>query len=451
MKTMLGDRMTRTPIALLLVGLLLPSIGWAQGLATVAPTSVGLSEERLDRLAAIVQGYVDDQAIAGAVTLVARRGRQAHIRAYGMADREAGTPMRPDNIFRIASMTKPITSVAVLMLYEEGHFKLNDPIGQYLPALASLDVLTASDDGDTFMRVPAERPVTIRHLLTHTSGIGYRFLGDLGGTPRLRALAELYGEAGVADGLAEHDGTIEELVNRLGDLPLLHEPGAAFSYGLSDDVLGRLVEVVSGTTFDEFLRTRLFEPLGMDDTFFYIPNAKASRLASVYTPSASGIAKVDGTVEGTHLVYSSTYSTGSQRRNFSGGAGLSSTAHDYSRFLQMLLNGGTLDRARILSPMTVALMTTDHIGDMPVGSIVQPGSAGFGLGVAIRGDPGIDGELGSEGAYYWSGFFNTTFWVDPSEELIGLLMVQVFPGTSDIQERFRIMAYQAIAERDGGR
>ncbi|MDP6579501.1 MAG: serine hydrolase domain-containing protein [Vicinamibacterales bacterium] len=451
MKTMLGDRMRRTPITLLLVGLLLPSIGWAQGLATVAPTSVGLSEERLDRLAAIVQGYVDDQAVAGAVTLVARRGGQAHIRAYGMADREAGTPMRPDNIFRIASMTKPVTSVAVLMLYEEGHFKLNDPIGQYLPALASLDVLTTSDDGVTFTRVRAERPITIRHLLTHTSGIGYRFLGDLGGTPKLGALAELYGEAGVADGLAEHDGTIEELVNRLGDLPLLHEPGAAFSYGLSDDVLGRLVEVVSGTTLDEFLRTRLFEPLGMDDTFFYIPNAKAGRLASVYTPGASGIAKVDGAVEGTHLVYSSTYSTGNQRRNFSGGAGLSSTAHDYSRFLQMLLNGGTLDRARILSPMTVALMTTDHIGDVPVGSIVQPGSAGFGLGVAIRGDPGKDGELGSEGAYYWSGFFNTTFWVDPSEELIGLLMVQVFPGTSDIQERFRIMAYQAIAERDGGR
>jgi CubicO group peptidase (beta-lactamase class C family) len=451
--TTLGDARarTRTLIASSLVGLLLATTGWAQGLASVAPSIVGLSEDRLDRLDAVVQGYVDRQAIAGAVTLVARRGRQAHIRAYGMADRGAGTEMRPDNIFRIASMTKPITSVAVLMLYEEGHFKLNDPIGQYLPALASLDVLAATGDGDTFERVPAARPITIRHLLTHTSGIGYRFLGDLGGTPKLRALATLYGEAGVADGLAEHDGTIEDLVTKLGDLPLLHEPGDAFSYGLSDDVLGRLVEVVSGTTFDEFLRTRLFEPLGMDDTYFYIPNGKANRLASVYTPAAGGISEVEGTVEGKHLVYSSTYSTGNQRRNFSGGAGLSSTAHDYARFLQMLLNGGMLDTTRVLSPMTVALMTTDHIGNIPVGSVVQPGSGGFGLGVAVRGTPGVDGELGSEGAYYWSGFFNTTFWVDPAEELIGVLMVQVFPGTSDIQERFRIMAYQTIVEANATR
>ena len=240
-------------------------------------------------------------------------------------------------------------------------------------------------------------------------------------------------------------------MSKLGDLPLLHEPGDTFSYGLSDDVLGRLVEVVSGVTFDEFLRTRLFEPLGMDDTFFYVPDDKAARLASVYTPVSGGLTKVEGTVDGGHLVYSSTYSTGEHRRNFSGGAGLSSTAYDYARFLQMLLNGGTFDGARILSPMTVALMTTDHIGDIPAGSIVRPGSAGFGLGVAIRGRPGADGELGSEGAYYWSGFFNTTFWVNPAEDLIGVLMVQVFPGTSDIQERFRIMTYQTIVERDGRR
>ena len=189
----------------------------------------------------------------------------------------------------------------------------------------------------------------------------------------------------------------------------------------------------------------------MDDTFFYVPDDKAARLASVYTPVSGGLTKVEGTVDGGHLVYSSTYSTGEHRRNFSGGAGLSSTAYDYARFLQMLLNGGTFDGARILSPMTVALMTTDHIGDIPAGSIVRPGSAGFGLGVAIRGRPGADGELGSEGAYYWSGFFNTTFWVNPAEDLIGVLMVQVFPGTSDIQERFRIMTYQTVVERDGRR
>jgi CubicO group peptidase (beta-lactamase class C family) len=437
---------TRTFLTALLAGLI-ATTGWAQGLPTTAPSAVGLSDERLDRLEAVVQRYVDEQAIAGAVTLIARRGRQAHLQAYGMADRNDGTPMTADTIFRIASMTKPVTSVAVLMLYEEGHFKLNDPVGQYLPELASLDVLTATADGTSFTRTAARQPMTIRHLLTHTSGIGYRFLGDLGGGAKLRRLAELYGQAGIGDGLAEHDGTIEELVTALGTLPLLHEPGAAFSYGLSDDVLGRLVEVVSGVSFDEFLRTRLFEPLGMDDTSFYVPASKASRMAAVYTPTSSGLTEVEGTVEGTHLVYSSTYSTGEPRRNFSGGAGLSSTAHDYVRFLQMLLNGGELGGARILSPMTVDLMTSNQIGDTPVGAIVQPGSAGFGLGVAIRGGPSVDGELGSAGAYYWSGFFNTVFWIDPREQLIGVLMTQVFPGTSDIQDKFRLMAYQAIVER----
>ena len=436
----------RTHVALLCVLPLVATTGWAQGLPSVAPASVGLSEARLERLEQVVQGYVDEEAIAGAVTLVARKGGQAHVSGYGMADRASKTPMSPDTIFRIASMTKPITSVAVMMLYEEGRFKLNDPVGQYLPALASLDVLAPGDGGG---RVPARRPVTIRHLLTHTSGIGYRFLGDLGASATQRLLSDHYRDAGIADGLAEHDGTIEGLVTALGQVPLLHEPGAAFSYGLSTDVLGRLVEVLSGVTLDEFLRTRLFEPLGMTDTAFYVPAEKAGRVASLYAPNAArGLDEVEGTVEGPHLIYSATYSTGEPRTNFSGGAGLSSTVYDYARFLQMLLNGGELNGVRILSPVTVDLMTTDHIGDLAAGSVVQPGSGGFGLGFAIRGRPGADGELGSEGAYYWSGFFNTVFWVDPTEKLLGILMTQVFPSGSDIQEKFRLMAYQAIVERD---
>jgi CubicO group peptidase (beta-lactamase class C family) len=233
-------------------------------------------------------------------------------------------------------------------------------------------------------------------------------------------------------------------VTAFGQLPLLHEPGAAFSYGLSTDVLGRLVEVLSGVTFDEFLRTRLFEPLGMHDTFFYVPAAKADRVASLYAPNpAGGLAEVEGTVEGRHLIYSATYSTGEHRTNFSGGAGLSSTVYDYARFLQMVLNGGELDGTRILTEATVDLMTRDHIGDVRAGSVVQPGSAGFGLGFAIRGLPAA-GELGSEGEYYWSGFFNTTFWVDPTEELLGILMTQIFPFGSDIQARFRTLVYEAI-------
>ena len=438
---------TRRSIFLaLVVSLVFPNVGWTQGLPVVAPADVGLSSARLERLEQVVQGYIDANAVAGAVTLVARKGGQAHLQAYGMADRATGRAMTPDAIFRFASMTKPITSVAVMMLYEEGHFKLNDPVGRYIPELSSLEILSANEDGgDGFSRVAAERSITIRQLLTHTSGISYRFLGDLGATPAQSHVSELYGSAGIVDGLSEYTGTIQDMVNNLGELPLLHEPGAAFTYGLSTDVLGRLVEVVSGMSFDEFLRTRLFEPLGMNDTFFYIPADKANRLASLYTPNAVGdLDEVDGTVDGEHLVYSATYSAGTARTNFSGGAGLNSTIFDYSRFLQMLLNGGSFGGARILSPVTVDLMTRDHIGEIPNGSVVAPGSGGFGLGFAITGDPGVDGELGSAGAYYWAGFFNTSFWVDPKEQLFGILLTQVFPSGSDIQEKFRLMTYQTI-------
>ena len=232
---------TRTLIALFLFAPILATIGRAQGLPTVAPAEVGLSAERLERLEEVVQGYVDAKAIGGAVTLIARNGRQAHVETYGM--RDTRTPMTHDTIFRIASMTKPVTSVAVMMLYEEGHFKLNDPVGLYLPELASLDVLTPRRDGaEGFETVPAQSPVTIRHLLTHTSGISYRFLGDLGASPAQGMVSELYGEAGIGDGISEHEGTIAGLVTALGQLPLMHEPGAAFTYGLSTDVLGRLVE-----------------------------------------------------------------------------------------------------------------------------------------------------------------------------------------------------------------
>ena len=226
------------------------STAWAQELSTISPVEAGLSEERLDRLEQVIQRYVDDDVMAGAVTPIARRGGVAHVQTYGMADRAAGRPMTADTIFRIASTPKPVTSVAVMMLYEEGHFKLNDPVGQYLPALASLDVVTLAGGGNgSFDRVPARSPVTIRHLLTHTSGIGYRFLGDGARIPNSKQ-QRLYEAAGIVDGLSENDGTIEELVTALGALPLMHEPGEAFTYGLSDDVLGRLVEVVSGLSFD---------------------------------------------------------------------------------------------------------------------------------------------------------------------------------------------------------
>ena len=440
----------RVPVATVLLATLLAPALWAQGLAPVAPESVGLSMERLTRLEQVIQGYVDRGQLSGAVTLIARNGGQAHLRAYGMADEADGRSMETDAIFRIASMTKPISSVAVMMLYEEGHFRLNDPVGLYLPELASLEVLHITDTvNGVFERVPSERPVTIRHLLTHTSGISYRFLGSpaFGPSPRQRLLSGLYADAGIADGLAEHTGTIEDLVTRLGGLPLMHQPGAAFSYGLNVDVLGRLVEVVSGMPYDEFLRSRIFEPLGMVDTYFYVPSDKAGRLASLYAPSPSGVTEEEGTVADRYLTYSATYSAGEQRTYFPGGAGLASTARDYSRFLQMILNGGELDGVRLLSPVTVELMTSDHIGELPSGT-VQPGSGGFGLGFAVMDAPNVVGDLyGSEGATYWGGFFGTAFWIDPREELLGVLMIQVFPNATDIRDKFKIMTYQSIVER----
>ena len=440
----------RVSIATVLLATFLAPALWAQGLAPVAPESVGLSTERLTRLEQVIQGYVDRGQVSGAVSLIARRGGQAHLRAYGMADEADGRSMETDAIFRIASMTKPISSVAVMMLYEEGHFRLNDPVGLYLPELGSLEVLHITDTANgVFERVASERPVTIRHLLTHTSGITYRFLGSpaFAPSPAQSLLSGLYADAGIADGLAEHNGTIEDLVTRLGRLPLMHQPGAAFSYGLNVDVLGRLVEVVSGMSYDEFLRTRIFEPLGMEDTYFYVPSEKAGRLASLYAPSPSGVTEEEGTVADRYLTYSATYSAGEQRTYFPGGAGLASTTRDYSRFLQMILNGGELDRVRLLGPVTVQLMLSDHIGEVPSG-LVAPGSGGFGLGFAVMDSPNVVGDLlGSEGGAYWSGFFGTGFWVDPREDLLGVLMIQMFPNATDIQDKFRIMTYQSIVER----
>lgn len=430
---------------------LLPGLASGQGLPAASPSSVGLSDARLDRLDRVVQGYVDRAEIAGAVALVARRGGQAHLRAFGELDSDDAVQMPTNAIFRIASMTKPITSVAVLMLYEEGHFRLVDPIADYLPELSDLEVVRASDDGpDSFDLVPAARPVTIRHLLTHTSGISYRFLGSplAGPSPAQRFVSRTYADAGIGDGLAEHPGTLAELVASLGDVPLLTQPGTAFTYGLGDDVLARLVEVVSGQRFDAFLRDRIFEPLGMLDTGFHVPAADVGRLASVYSPGPAGLTEVDGTAGDDLLVYSSTYSTDAERSFFSGGGGLTSTAQDYSRFAQMLLNRGELEGVRLLSPVTVDLMTANHIGSLAPSGIVAPGSGGFGLGVSVAAAPNEVGDLqGSEGAYGWSGFFNTTFWVDPDEELVGIVMTQLFPNPTDLQAQFRVMTYQAIVNQ----
>ncbi len=413
-----------------------------QGIPTAAPAEVGLSAERLTRIDRVVEDAIDRKQIAGAVALISRRGKVAYFNRFGMLDIEAGKLMRRDAIFRIASMTKAITSVGVMMLAEEGRFLLNDPVSKYLPEFKDMKVLVPAAEGEgadlPYELVPAKGEITIRHLLTHTSGITYGFMGH-------KYFTDLYREAGVSDGLTPNQWTIGEMVQKLAKLPLMHNPGEKWSYSLSTDVLGRLIEVASGMPFDQFLRDRLFRPLGMSDTYFFLPPHKVSRLASVYAPDeAGGITKLpEETVESGPVIYSSTYPYQGPRTYFSGGAGLSSTTSDYWRFLQMLLNEGEFLGQRILSRKTVEMMTVNHLGHL---RSFSEGN-GFGLGFAVHPGPGESGRYGSTGDFSWGGFFSTSFWVDPKEELIAIFMMQIYPSDHlDLREKFRSLVYQSIAD-----
>lgn len=403
------------------------------GLPRATPEAVGLSAERLARIRPVIQQAVDQGKIAGAVTLILRNGKVAHLDAVGQMDE--GKPMRTDALFRIASMSKAVTSVAVMMLYEEGRFLLDDPIEKYIPEFKGVQVAVPSSEKQSVDLVPTTRSITIRHLLTHTSGLTYRFIGT---TP----WAKIYQEAGINDGLAQTDLTLADNVKRLAKLPLMHQPGERFSYGLSTDVLGYLVEVLSGMTLDEFFRRRIFEPLRMTDTGFYPPESKLDRLAAVYNQLPDGHIKRldDEVIDRGYLVYSASYPYKGAKRYYSGGAGLVASISDYGRFLQMLLNGGELDGARILGRKTVELMTVNHVGDLY-------GAQGFGLGFSIVRDLGKGNEPGSVGQYGWGGFFYTNFFVDPKEKMIGLFMSQLYPANEvKLHERFRALAYQAIVD-----
>jgi CubicO group peptidase (beta-lactamase class C family) len=410
----------------------------AQGLPNGSPRALGFSNERLQRVGSLINGAIADSEIAGAVALIARHGQVALLESYGMADIDDNEAMRTDTLFRIASMTKPVTTVAVMMLYEEGHFFLGDPISDYIPAFRNMQVLAGGDGAST---VPASRPITIHHLLTHTSGLSYAFLS---GTPELEAVARLYSENGVPDGLVETDDEIADLSTKLGELPLLFEPGTEWSYSLGIDVLGHFVEVVSGMTLAAFFESRIFEPLGMHDTAFFLDNRQAERLASVYAPDGHGGLRELGderVVEG-HHVYSASYPYAGPDRFFAGGAGLTSTISDYARFLQMLLNGGELEGVRLLSPTTVAMMTRNNIGALESGPGIK-----FGYGFAVVDDPGVAVDWRARGAYYWGGFFNTRFFVDPSQELIGIFMSQRRPqDPGRLRDRFIGAVYQAIID-----
>ena len=421
------DTLRRFSLAILLFLGFAPTV-LGQGLPTVNPEEVGLAPDRLDRIDTVLQRYVDSGQIAGAVALVARRGKAAYLKPFGQANLADGTPMGTDAVFRIASMTKAITSVAVMMLYEEGHLLLSDSVSKYIPAFQDMQVMDAfSEEDTTYTTVPAEREITIHDLLTHTSGISYGFGGPF---------QAIYQKAGISGGVTSIDATIGEKMKELGRLPLAHQPGAQWTYGLNTDLLGYLVEVVSGQTLAAFFEERIFRPLGMEDTFFYPPSEKVDRLATIYTFSEEGSLEENADTDRLNRFYEG------PQTYYSGGGGLSSTASDYARFLQMLLNGGELENVRLLSPKTVQVMTIDQLGEVDFG----PGRS-FGLGFSIITDLGATGTLGSEGSYRWGGAFYTDYWVDPEEDLIGVIMVQTIPNDHlDLHGKFQVLTYQAIVD-----
>ena len=400
------------------------------GVPTAEAETVGMSSERLERLDRVMQGYIDRNEVAGVVTLVARHGKVVHFSALGKRDAESGAPMPHDAIFRIASMTKPITSTALMMLYEEGHFQLRDPISKWLPEFADMQVALpppTQERTGRYKTIPAARPITVQHILTHTAGLANSYRGLM--QPEFQ---EMSAQTKPGD-------TVGDMLKRLATLPLNFHPGDAWEYGRGTDVVGRLVEVMSGQTLDEFLRARIFEPLDMTDTHFYVPESKRGRFTALYHPNA------DGKIELTEAPTAASRFFAEPQVYFSGAGGLASTARDYFRFHQMMLNGGELEGTRILSRKTVELMIANHTGDKGIW-LAGPGY-GFGLGYAIVTDLGPSGTPRSEGSYYWGGAYGTIFWVDPIEELIGILMTQIRPYTHlNTRADLATMTYQAIID-----
>lgn len=399
-------------------------------LKEAAAETVGMSTARLQRMDAVINDYITNGRQAGVGVLVARNGRIVYYKAYGLDDMQAKTPLKRDAIFRIASQTKALTSIGLMMLFEEGKFLLDDPISNYMPAFKSPRVLDKFNEKDSsFTTVPAKREITIRQLLTHTSGISYPGIGS-------KEAVALYAKNKIPSGIGTPNGTLEDAMNRLGALPLLHQPGEKWTYGLSVDLVGRLIEVLSGQSLDQYLRTRLFEPLGMKDTYFYLPTDRQNRLTKVYTQDAEKKIQpmsAQGGISSDYPKQPGTY--------FSGGAGLSSTMYDYAIFLQMMLNGGEYGGKRLLSPTTVRLITMNQIGDL------NQGNNKFGLGFAITSAKSAALLPVSEGSFDWGGFFGTTYWVDPKEGIVAQIYTQKVPNSyGDLTDKFKVLVYQAITQ-----
>jgi len=406
--------------------------GLARQAKTVKPVPSAVNIPSLPGLQLIdqlIRQNVDKGQIAGGIGYIAIDGKVVYNKAFGYSDAATKTILRTDHIFRIASQTKAITSTAVMMLFDEGKLLLDDPVSRYIPSFSKPVVLDKFNPADsTYTTVPAKREVTIRDLLTHTSGIDYAVIGSA-------TMKAIYAKAGIPVGFESSGLTLSEAMDRLGKQPLVHQPGERFTYGLNTDVLGYIVEVVSGKTLDVFFSERIFKPLGMDDTYFYLPPSKYPRLVSVHTFDAEGkLVKYER-----NGVLIADYPK-TQGHYFSGGAGLSSTIGDYAVFLQMLLNRGTYKGKRLLSARSVDLMTTNQIGELFVRTDK------FGLGFQITTEAG-KAKLGmSVGSFAWGGYFGTTYWVDPEKKMVCLFFAQQSPLKSDIHDKFRSLVYQAVTE-----
>ncbi len=399
-------------------------------LAEATPESQGFSSERLARMDAMLQSAVADSDVPGAVMLIARNGKIVYWKAFGMADNASKRALKRDDIFRIASQTKAITATAVMMLWEQGKFHLDDPVSKYIPAFKNPQVLKDFTYADTsWTTEPAKSEITIRQLLTHTSGLGYGVIDD-------EQFKQIYAKAGVTDLFTTENIAIGESVKKLAKLPLHHNPGEKYTYSEGLDVLGYLIEVVSGEPFDVFLKKNIFDPLGMADTYFYLPSEKASRLVSVQKPENGQWVRYPVTF------YDPDYPIKGAKRFFSGGAGLSSTAKDYAAFLQMYLNGGELNGRRILSRTTIDAVLSNQVGD----KFAWDDDKGFGLAFAILNENGeAKGGSGSAGTFDWGGYFNTRYFADPQEKIIGILMKQAQGTVSDeTSDYFRQLIYQAL-------
>jgi CubicO group peptidase (beta-lactamase class C family) len=400
-------------------------------LTSSKPESAGFDAKRLERLDLAMNDWAKKQWMNGGVALIAKDGKIAWYKAVGFNDIDAKEPLKADAIFRIASQTKAITSVAIMMLYEEGKLLISDPVSKYIPSFDKQKVLVKFNAADTtYTTVPAKRAVTIKDLLSHTSGLGYAQIGS-------KEANAIYAKSKITAGLGVKDETLRAAMTRLGTLPLMHQPGERWTYGLSVDVLGAIVEQVSGMSLEAFFQSRIFKPLGMNDTYFSIPANKASRLINLYTEDAQGkLVKgsnnlLNGPTAANYPLANSTY--------YSGGAGLSSTIYDYAVFLQMLLNGGEYNGVRLLGRSSIRMMTMNQIGD------VKLGDNKFGLGFEIETEEGSAKTPTSAGTYSWGGAFSTSYWVDPKEKIVLLFYRQLQNSShGDVVDKFKALTYQAL-------